>query len=314
MQHYASGLTKNILATIVYYDCMDFAMTGFEIWKYLLKLNYYEYPETSEKYTLEEVLRELESGFLLSHIERKNGFYFLKGREQLVDTRISREKISSLKIKRLSRIVKMLRFVPFIEMVAITGKLAMKSAKPGSDLDVLVVFKDGHIWTGRTLATLLVHLLGKRRYGKKIADRVCFNYFITVSGLEVITKDVYSASEYSFMIPLFGWNMFNKFQIKNGWIRTMKPLYDVTHVPPMPMLHDSDFSRGARRIFEKIFASQKLERLLKKIEREKIMKNPKTARAGSVVHAYDDALIFLPEPKGPKIFEQFKEKLSTLVA
>lgn len=313
MQQHSSGLAKNILATIVYYDCMDFAMTSFEIWKYLLKLNYYEHSEETERYTLEEVLRELEHGFLIGHIEQKNGFYFLKGRQQLAISRITGEKISSLKIRRLSRIVSIMRFVPFVEMIAITGKLAMKSARPKSDLDVLVVFKDGYIWTGRTVMTLLVHLLGKRRYGKKIADRVCFNYFITVSGLEVITKDVYSASEYSFMMPIFGWSIFNKFQIKNGWIRAMKPLYDIAHIPPMRLLHDSNFSQRIRAMLEKMFSSEKLERFLKKIEHEKIMHNPKTAREGSIVHAYDDALIFLPEPKGPKIFEQFKEKMSTLL-
>lgn len=310
MRQDASALAKNILATIVYYDCMDFAMTAFEVWKYMLKLNYYEHSEHSEQYRLGEVLVELERGFVASHIEQQNGFYFLKGREPLAAERVSRNKISSRKMKELSRVVALLRFLPFVEMVGITGKLAMKIAKPQSDLDVLVVFKDGHIWTGRTLMTIFTHLIGKRRYGKKIANRVCFNYFITVSGLEVITKDVYSASEYSFIVPIFGWEMFTKFQIKNNWIRSMKPLYDVAYIPPAILIQDSFLSRWSRWIFEKMFGFRSLELLLKKLEYSKIMKNPKTAGEGSIVHAYDDALIFLPEPRGPKVFERFKEKIA----
>ncbi|KKQ79329.1 MAG: hypothetical protein UT03_C0061G0006, partial [Candidatus Moranbacteria bacterium GW2011_GWD2_38_7] len=52
--------------------------------------------------------------------------------------------------------------------------------------------------------------------------------------------------------------------------------------------------------------------ILRKIEKKRIMNNPKTHQEGSLVYANDDALVFLPIPHGPKIFEQFKEKVNQL--
>jgi hypothetical protein len=44
------------------------------------------------------------------------------------------------------------------------------------------------------------------------------------------------------------------------------------------------------------------------------MHNPKTHQEGSMVYANDDALVFLPSPHGPQVFEKFKEKIEQLSA
>jgi predicted nucleotidyltransferase len=197
-------------------------------------------------------------------------------------------------------------------MVGVTGGLAMKNATVKSDWDLLIVIKSGKIWTGRTLVTILTQLLGKRRYGKKIVDRVCLNFFVTDQSLEVITKDLFSASEYMFLFPLYGWQIYLRFQMKNHWIKNMKPHYGLSEIEPLKTLEDSAWSAGLRGLGEKIFAPIWIEKFLRTIEKKRIMQNPNTQKDGSLVYASDDALIFLPSPHGPKIFEQFKEKVNQL--
>ena len=308
----SESLTKHILTTIVYYDVMDYPMTGFEIWKYLTKINNSEAVEEDQKYGLLDVLQALDEDKLKKHIEEFRGFYFLRGRQKLVSQRIRRNKIAEKLYRTILGVAKVLRFAPFVRMLAVTGRLAMKNTQEKSDLDLMVVLKHGKIFTGRIIVTLIVHILGKRRHDGRIADRVCLNYFITTKSLEINLKDIYSSSEYSFILPIFGFKIFRKFQMKNRWIRNYKVNYDIDEIANLKMLKDDYLIRFIRKMGEGILKFDFIEKALKGWQINRINKNPKTHQPGSIIIANDESLIFLPEPQGPIIYEKFKEKLSSL--
>jgi predicted nucleotidyltransferase len=292
---------------------MDYPMTSFEIWKYLFQLEKKDSKDQSgSDMSLPLIAEELEGEKLKKIIEEYHGFFFLKGRKSLVDQRINRNKISESKIRILLKVTKILRFVPYVRMIAVTGRMAMKNAEEKSDLDVLIVIKEGRIFTGRTLVTLAVHLMGKRRYRGKIANRVCLNYFITTNSLEISMKDMYSSSEYYFMLPLFGKETFRKFQKDNRWISEYKANYQETSADNLKTIEDDFLSAKIRYIGEKIFTFNFIEKILKTWQIKRINKNPKTNQIGSMVVASDEALVFLPNPQGPKIYDKFKEKISSL--
>jgi hypothetical protein len=305
-------LSKNILTTIIYYDCLDYPLTIFEIWKHLIRTDYYTAEKQQEKFALSAVAKILTENKLGQFVENLNGFYFLKGRKFLVEKRIAGNKISAGKIKKIVWLAKLIRCIPFVRMIGLTGKVAMKNAKAKSDLDLFIVLKAGKIWTGRTLVTFFLHLIGVRRHGQKVSDRACLNFFVTDESLEIAMKDLFSASEYMFILPLFGEKVFERFQIRNQWIRIMKPAFAPAEIPPLKIVADSDFSRIARGLGEFILSFAGLEKFLKKIEKKKILQNPKTAQEGSLIHADDDALVFLPSPRGPLVFERFKSKVDEL--
>jgi predicted nucleotidyltransferase len=320
-----SFLSKNIVATLCYYDVLDYPLTSFEIWKNLinshqLSVSSQQRLEENDEITLLKVINELDGVDLKKYIKEYRGFYFLKGRKSLVGQRMKKNKISASKLKRLRRVVWLLRLVPYVRMIAATGTLAMKNAEKTSDWDLFVVLEKGKIWTGRTLLTVFVHLIGKRRHRDKIKDRVCLNYFITNESLKINVSErpfevnLFSAGEYSFMIPLFGFKTFQKFQIKNSWIRDFKPNYQLSEAISPRTFRDTKFSRFIRTFLEKILNFDILENYLRKWEKEKIERNPKTHQSGSIISATDEALIFLPEPQGPEIFERFKEKLESIGA
>jgi predicted nucleotidyltransferase len=249
---------------------------------------------------------------LAGFLESDRGFYFLKGRVELVEKRIFSQKLSALKIKRLLKIVGWLQYVPFVRMIGVTGRLAMGQAHKKSDWDILVALKGGKIWTGRTLLTALAHLAGKRRYGKHVADRICLNFFISDEKLEIITKDLFSASEYMFMFPIYGWETFKHFQLRNIWISSMKPTYFPDVLAPTYAKRGGGLPLKLKKLGEYLFNWNIFEDLLRKLEKQRILDNPKTKQEGSLVYAGDDALIFLPDPHGPRIFEKFKHNVSRL--
>lgn len=303
---------KRIVSTISYYNELDFPLTAFEIWKHLTVL---DEQSVMPNLSLEGILDCLENKELGKYIEEFKGFYFLKGEKELVERRLKRNKIASLKLKRLKMIISLLRLVPFVRMIAVTGRLAMKNSGRNSDWDIFVIIKKGRIWTGRTLVTILTHLIRKRRHGKKIKDRICLNYFITDESLKIDIEgrpfevNLFSANEYSFMIPLFGFKKFRKFEIRNSWIRNLKPNFELTEVKNMRMISDSHFSKFIRKFGEKLLSFDLIEDSLRKLEKEKIARNPKTHIFGSIIEATDESLVFLPKPQGKEIWERCKDKI-----
>lgn len=294
-----------ILSTICYYDALDCPLTSFEIWKYLTKTD----PEAeSHEAGLAEILSGLDQLVRRGVVRTTHGFYFLPERENLVGRRLAGNRRTIEKIKRLRRVAYWLCMVPFVRMVLVTGKLALKQSSPRSDWDVLIAIKSGRLWTGRTLVTAFLQLIGKRRHHDLIRNRVCLNHFITDGFLEICQQDFFAAHEYHWTFPLCGQNLFRQFRLKNRWIRRYKPNYRPDEVRDRRTWEDSKLRDRIRDWGEKLFDFEALENWLRRIERQKIRNNPKTLRPGSIIEANDVTLVFLPDPRGPKVFERFFER------
>lgn len=303
-------LIKNIIATVTYYDVLDFPLTSFEIWKHLVALPTND--GVQKTWTLEQVIRELETKEIKSYISHKYGFYTLIGRESLVKSRKERELLSIKKIHKLKKYTRLLKMVPFVEMIMVTGNLSYKNVKKDSDLDVLVACKYKRLWTGRFLMTIVTQILGIRMHGDKHSDRVCLNYYITDKFLEVPTRDLFAAHEYSFSFPIYGMEIYKRFVKSNIWIRDYKPHYK-TNVLTMDLCEkDSSLSLFVKNLFKEFVDFDFIENFLRKVQTKKIKANPKTQYKGAIIEVSDQYLVFLPKPHGPKVFEEYKKRLSAL--
>jgi len=300
------NIRKNILSTIIYYDILDFPLTSFEVWKYLTIESEKEETESDKQgCSLGEVVEMLEGKELKKHIEEFRGFYFLKGRKALVERRLQNSKNAIRKYKIAKQATRWLKGAPFVRMIAVTGTVAMRNSQKKSDIDFLVVLKKGRIWTGRLLVTLTVQLLGKRRYGKKIKDRICLNYFITTGSLRIKRQDLFAANEYSFIYPLFGFGVYKNFGRENiDWIKKYKPNFD------FPSLVEVKPLRKSKRTFFEglidLFGGDRMETWIKRKQIEKIKRNPLTYKKGGYIEYTDENLIFLPEPQGPSVLEKYR--------
>ncbi len=308
-------LVKNIWTTICFYDALNYPLTSFEIWKLLINekslSSSKKFNVKESQFSLDEIEDALlENSFLKSKIKSQKGFYFLKGREYLIWQRLQKEKISGQKIKRLKRIIKFLRWIPFLRAILITGRLASKTADEKSDWDILVITQAGRIWTARTGITLITELIGKRRKGKKIKDRICLNYFITERSLTISVQDLFASHEYFFAIPLFDTgDVFFRFRKNNIWIKKIRPHYFLENNSSFCLKDDylSKFLRNKLEFLINFLQGDKIEKWLSQWQTKKIKKNPLTHLKGSLIRASSSELVFLPRPAGPRIFEKFKK-------
>ncbi len=308
-------LAHAIVRTLTYYDVMDYPMTGFEVWRHLIydqTSDVESVGEVSSQWSLSDVRSLLHATEMQAYVDRKNGFYFLAGREEIVDVRMKRQRLSLLKTRKMMRYIMVLRCVPFVRMIGMTGRLALRHAQEESDWDILIVAKSGHIWMCRILVTLCTQLMGVRRYGDRHVDRICLNYYVADNALEVPTKDLYGAHEYSFIIPLFGHEVFRDFVARNVWIKGYKPNYMVHNHTSTWTLKDTFFTKIVRKMGEALFGFTFFEDIVRKFQYAKIMDNPKTRLPGAKIVANDQHLVFLPKPHGPEVFEEYQRRFHAL--
>ncbi|MFA9262249.1 MAG: hypothetical protein ACEQSB_02730 [Undibacterium sp.] len=301
-------LRKSTLATLVYYDILGYPLTEFEVWKHLIQPT--ESGSKTAPPSLAEVTGAIDALVAERRLGRFRGFVLLPGRENIVLSRIHDEKRAVQKIKRAARLIHLLSWVPYVRMIGLTGSLSMKLGDAGSDWDFFVVLHRGAIWRGRFFLSLVLQLMGKRRHGRYVENRACLNHFVTDGSLEITMQDFFSAHEYRYIYPVFGWDTFRRFELVNRWMTQIKPTFTLSEIPSLWLDEPKPAMRRLQAMLEKFLERQQLERWLASWQKKKIMTNPKTQIEGAFIVANDEALIFLPHPKGPAIFERFKQALS----
>jgi hypothetical protein len=183
------------IATLAYGDVFDYSLTRQELTRWFLY------------YPVRAVTTPKRTGFSIAKqkIPRQSGKWAIA--------------------QRASR---WLSAVPTIQLVGVTGGLAMNNAGAGDDIDLFFIVADGTLWVSRMLATILMDIIGLRRHPKdtSVADKVCLNMFMTAgsTGLAAADRDCFTAHEVLQMVPL--WEQkgaYKRFLRSNRWAGTYLP-------------------------------------------------------------------------------------------
>jgi hypothetical protein len=121
-----------------------------------------------------------------------------------------------------------LSLVPAIQLVGVTGGLAVNNAGRDDDIDLFFIVADGTLWVSRMLATILMDIIGLRRHprNKHIANKVCLNMFMTEGAVKLAKpdRDFFTAHEVLQMQPLFvREDTYKRFLRANQWVSQYLP-------------------------------------------------------------------------------------------
>ena len=297
---------KNIIFTLAYYNSLEYAPTTFELWKL-----YFDSRKIGSKLDYNKVLDLIEDLEAKKVIFQKNGFWFFESREILATRRIKAEKISAAKVKKAKRWTKILKQLPFVRGVFVTGTLAMKNSTAESDWDVWVILAKKRIWLGRLFLVGGLYFLGKKRHGRKVKNLFCLNHFFAEDGLRLVEQNEFTANELVFSFPLLGAEFHEKMLLENvDWLKKIKPNFSIK-------------SGGLKKKEEKVYLQRTIETILeisgiafglnwlaKKLMIKKIKNNPKTYWEKADVRFSDQALIFLPVPQRGIILSKAEKYLT----
>jgi len=140
-------------------------------------------------------------------IGTKNGYYFLSGKEYLVERRLEGEKWAGEKMAIARKAANFLKIIPTILLVGVSGGLAVGNVSQNDDIDFFIVCQNGSLWTSRFLATVLLDIFGLRRKpaDKFYKDKICLNMFVDEIGMEELKKqkDLFTKHELVQLKPMF---------------------------------------------------------------------------------------------------------------
>jgi predicted nucleotidyltransferase len=203
--HVADAVQQRLalIDAAVYADLFDCAVTERELWHY-------------SRLPLErgELRRRIaEDGALRGALTERDGLYCLAGREKLLDLRPERRRQARRLQARARRVARVLRHIPFVRALLLTGSAAADDAAPGADVDLLVIVRHGRLATVFTLLGTLSRLLSRRL--------LCPNYYLSDAHLGLDGRDPYHARELVQSMSLAG--DANALYEANEWARSVYP-------------------------------------------------------------------------------------------
>ena len=206
-----ADLKESVYSALAFFDQFDCPLTIDELERYIMAV-------TVDRPKLLEFLTDDEK------IGGRDGFFFLKGRQGIVNFRKVRREIAQKYWRKVRFFVPLARIVPYIRMVAVCNTLAFDNPTSKSDIDLFVITRRGRIFTARSDLTLFYSLLGVRRHGQKIAGRFCLSFFLAEDSLNLEQmrkdeKDAYLYYWFRSLVPVFGHEYYRKFINENGWLK-----------------------------------------------------------------------------------------------
>lgn len=315
-----TDLRNAILATLAYYDVIDFPLTSFEIFRYLMN------PGRVEKIrngvgdiSLRDVISGLDQLIGEGRLIEQHGKYFLSGdRLHTAAVRNEREVNAAYKWKKLLRRAWWLQAVPYVRGLWASGSLAMSSASEQSDFDFIVVAKAGRLYTCRLLLSLAAWLMGslRRRRDTTASDKFCFNHYLTDASLRIANESLYTARIFTTIRPVLSEpGLLERFYLENLWLNK----YVYTFRPGEEIIRQAIRLNGllklvarAAEVFLDLPCGIPIEYLVRWRQVRRIRRNPETFQSGGRVLWADGQLEFHPRSAERSILERYNQKILEL--
>lgn len=232
-----SVLQQDILRTLSYFDIFSYPLSAEQVYTYL--------PRNSV--SIAQVGETLDSLVSCGVVQHSHSFYFLADRTtSVVAERLQNEIRASRMMKRVRWIAFLLRQVPFVRAVFITGSLSKNVAGPSSDADFMIVTAPNRLWITKMFLTAIrrVFLLNSIRY-------FCLNLFVTENGFPFLDRNIFNAIEVATTQVLWNRAAYRKFQSANAWTEQFLP----NRKPAAPHLdEDSNAASPLQKIIETLLS------------------------------------------------------------
>lgn len=201
---FTGTIDRAILETLAYSDIFEYPLRLDELHRYLAV--------RVDKDELSDRL-QLFAGW----VGEKDGFHFLAGRDEIVHIRKQREEVSRLLMPHALRYGRILGLLPFVRMVALTGSLAVMNVSQNADFDYMLVTAPGRVWTARAFTLLF------NRFTRLLGHTLCPNLIISEKSLAWRQQDLYTARELCQMIPVAGFDVYQRLMQANEWVKDFLP-------------------------------------------------------------------------------------------
>ena len=188
---------STVLDPVVFLDIFDYPPTAYEVYCYLDK-----------QLSLAAIIASLEELVMRGLLQENNGFYFLSGRQEIIDIRQARYNYSCAKLKIARRFSLLFSWFPGVLAVAAANFIGRHNLRLGSDIDFFIITKPGKIWLSRLYCAGLAKILNRRPTSQQKKDKICLSFYIAanqldISSLALSTEDPYFYYWQRGLVPLY---------------------------------------------------------------------------------------------------------------
>ncbi len=269
-------LALAILRTLKYSDHFGFPLTLKEIHTRLIGISISQI----------SLIRQIRLMLKKETIFQTGDYYHLPGRSSLVSRRLNRAQLSAPQYVRAKSLAPQLARIPGVYAIYLTGSLAMSNSSHDSDIDLMIITKNGQLWTTRLLLTVYTSFLGLRRtpHSKSHSGKLCLNLYLSPTSylLPRDRRSLYTAYELIQAVPLYDpYNTHSALLFANSWISSYLPNIPIPN-PHFPQKQ----TNGDTGILEYFFYKLQLSYMRPKLTREYIT---------------PDSAFFHPKNPAPKV-------------
>lgn len=230
----SADLNTAVLLTLSYSDQFSFPLTSQEVLLRLVLnggLDGWSGKFGGESYhqTLVKITQTLERLKRWGVVDRSGQYYHLVGRERVVELREQRLIWSEQKQAEIDRVLRLMRWIPWLKAVVVTGSVAVDNALLESDIDFFMVTDRRRMWLTRLLVLVITWWQGKQRTWNHPVDRSwCFNMWVDEDHLELplVKRSVYTA--YEVCQARWVWDASSIrpiFYQQNSWVQQWLPFF-----------------------------------------------------------------------------------------
>jgi len=200
-----------LLKPILYFSLFKYPLTEEEI---------FNFSKATSKEQIKLDLNELVNDNIIYKID---DFYLTENNETLIKRRLEGNKMAKNIYQKALTISRLISKFPYVEGVGISGSLSKGYYDDDADIDFFIITSPKRLWIARTFLILYkkIFLLNSKKY-------FCVNYFISSNALEIEEKNIFTATELTTLLPMYGNGSFHKFYDENKWVENYLPNKTVT--------------------------------------------------------------------------------------
>lgn len=191
-----------LLRTLLYFNLFRYPLTLPEIHKTA------SIPHLSLAETEKELAALVQQGIVRQHSD----YYYLGKNNALVQQRIEGNQRAQKYLAIAHKKARLMGHFPFIRAVMVSGSLSKGVSKPDADIDYFLVTDPGRLWIARTLL-----ILYKKALLFNSHEYWCVNYFVDTDHLEIEDKNLFTATELKWLLPVWNPDLYQQVLGANAW-------------------------------------------------------------------------------------------------
>lgn len=164
------------MEVVAFFDLFDYPLTELELWQYL-----------SVKCGLADIRNCLNSDSLAADgmLSASSGFYFLRGRKEIIKTKMARYNYADKKFKKAMLVSRFFKIIPWIRMIAVGNLIGPHNLKKQGDIDLFIITKKNRVWMTRFFCAGFSQLFGLRPTEKNMRDKICLSFFVSEDTMDL---------------------------------------------------------------------------------------------------------------------------------